>query len=160
MKIFDTESFLRASKKVMIDNLNAEIGKINSEKSDFELDLINDEAWYFQNLGDEIYSYPIFVVWGVLNMPETIEQTYGSRLRKETAFFEVVLIDSGDTLIENDFFKLLRYARALETVVQENFHQIWSGTKVSVSGLTPTSFEFAGNVFRSAGISVEAVIAN
>ena len=160
MKIFDTETFLLKSKEMLMANLSAEIDIINNEKNDFNLDYINDSAWYFQNLNDEIFSYPVFIVWGVLKMPETVETNGGVRIRKENVFFEVVLSDNGDSMSENDFFKLLRYTRALETAVQNNFYNVMSGIKVSVSGLSPTSFELGGSVFRSAGISIEAVIAN
>ena len=160
MKVFDTETFLKETSKMVKEYLPSAIDAVNQEKGDFEIQQIPEDAWYFQNLTDDIYSYPIFIVWGLYALPETIETIGSERLRKETAFFEVVLADSGSEQLEHDFYKLLRYVRALEATVQDHFHQIWSGIRVSVSGLTPTSFEFGGKTYRSAGVSIEAAIAN
>ena len=157
-KIFDIECLLKTIKNTMAANLNNEILLIDTEKGDYILDAIPDEAWYFQQLGEEIFSYPVFVVWGTYGNPDLSDSTYGNSIKKIEIYFEVVLIDDGSENSENIHYKLLRYTRALEQSINKNFSKAVSGLKFKIKDLTPTQFDVNNKMLRSAGITVEAAI--
>lgn len=158
MAILDVETIVKKTQELIKSKLNDQIDCITAEKNDWEIEKINDDAWYFQQLGDEVYSYPSFIVWGIYSNPSVTDDAYSNSMKKVTMFFEVVIPDSGGPISENVFYKLLRYTRALETVVQKNYDKVHSGIKVKVSQLNPTSFSTNNETFRSAGIEVEAAI--
>lgn len=140
----------------MKSKLNAEITAIDVEKADYELPKIADGAWYFQNLDDEAFSYPIFVVWGMYDNPEQTDSQENNAMKAVQMFFEVCVPDDGGALNQNVFYKLLRYTRALESVIDKNYDKVRSGLKVKVSSLSPTSFDLGGKTFRSAGVLITA----
>lgn len=156
--MFDTECLLKKTSEVMKAKLNGEIALIDTEKADYELDPINDNAWYFQNLDDEAFSYANFLVWGMYDNSTQTDSQENNAIKKVDMFFEVCTPDDGGPINENVFYKLLRYTRALEQVVDKNYDKIRSGLKVKVSSLSPTSFDLGGKTFRSAGILVTAHI--
>jgi hypothetical protein len=157
MPRFDTEELLKASAAKMKEKLNDEIACIATEKN-VTIPAVNDGAWYFQNLSDEAFSYPTFVVWGMYDNPVQTDTQENNAIKQVKIFFEVCLPDEGGPISQNVFYKLLRYTRALEQVVDKNFDKIRSGTKVKVDSLSPTSFDLGGKVFRSAGILISAHI--
>ena len=140
----------------MKSKLNDQLALIDTEKGDYELDPINNDAWYFQNLSDEVWSYSAFVVWGMYDNPEQTDSQSNNAMKANKMFFEVCLPDDGGPINENVFYKLLRYTRALEQVVDKNYDKVRSGLKVQVSSLSPTSFDLGGKTFRSAGILITA----
>lgn len=154
--MFDTECLLKKTSELMKAKINGEIALIDTDKSDYELDPINDEAWYFQNLNDEVFSYANFVVWGMYDNPEQTDSQNNNAMKAVKMFFEVCIPDDGGPINENVFYKLLRYTRALESVIDKNYDKIRSGLKVQVNSLSPTSFDLGGKTFRSAGILVTA----
>lgn len=156
--MFDTEELLKKTSEVIKSKLNIELSLIDSEKSDYTLDPVNDEAWYFQNLDDQVWSYSTFVVWGMYDNPTQTDSADNNAIKSVQMFFEVCIPDDCGPINENVFYKLLRYTRALEAVVDKNYDKIRSGIKVKVSSLSPTSFDLGGKTFRSAGILVTANI--
>jgi len=157
-RIFDTECLLKSILDTVKTNLNSEILLIDTEKADYVLDPISDEAWYFQQLGEEVFSYQNFVVWGTYGNPDNFDTVHGNAIKQIEIFFEVVLADDGSAENENIHYKMLRYTRALESAVNKNFMKIWSGLKVKVTNLTPTIFDISNRQYRSAGIKVVAAI--
>ena len=156
--MFDTEELLKKTSEIMIAKLNAELVLIDTDKGDYALDPINAEAWYFQNLDDEIWSYANFIVWGIYDNPTQTSEQNDNAIKTTQMFFEVCIPDDGGPIAQNVFYKLLRYTRALESVVDKNYDKIRSGLKVQVSSLSPTSFDLGGKTFRSAGILITAAI--
>ena len=154
--MFDTEELLEKTSDLMKAKLNAELLIVDTDKGDYALDPINDEAWYFQNLGDEAFSFANFMVWGMYENPT--QESEHNAIKVTKIFFEICLPDDGGPLNENVFYKLLRYTRALESVIDKNYGKIRSGLKVQVSSLSPTSFDLGGKTFRSAGILVSAAM--
>jgi hypothetical protein len=154
--MFDTECLLTKTSELIKSKLNAELVLIDTEKADYELDPINDEAWYFQNLDDEAFSYANFVVWGMYDNPVQTATQNNNAMKEIKMFFEVCLVDEGGPIAQNVFNRMLRYARALEAVIDKNFDKVRGGLKVQVTSLTPTSFDLTGKTFRSAGILVTA----
>ena len=158
MAQYDTESFLRELETVFKNNLNGRISAINTEKGDFSIPEIRDDAWYFQNLNSEVFSYPVFVVWGLETKPNPNEtETQNDNYIEEVkVFIEVAMPDDGDTTSQNTVWKLLRYTRALKEVAFKNFDKFQGYAKTKVDRLEPTSFNLDGNMFRSAGIQIVA----
>ena len=154
--MFDTECLLKKTSELMKAKLNAELVIVDNDKGDYELDPINDDAWYFQNLGEEVFSYPTFVVWGIYDNPTQVASQNNNAIKQTQLFFEVCLPDDGGPMPENVFYKLLRYTRALESVIDKNYDRVRSGLKVQVASLSPTSFDLGNKTFRSAGILVTA----
>jgi len=158
MAIFDTEELLKSTSVLMKAKLNNELAVIDAEKGDFIMDAINADAWYFQNLDEEAFSYSNFIVWGMYDNPTQTDTQNNNSIKSIEMFFEVCLPDDGGPLDQNLFYKLLRYTRALESVVHKNFDKIRSGLKVQVINLSPTSFDLGGKTFRSAGVLIKAAL--
>lgn len=157
--MFDTEDLLKATESLIKSKLNDELVVIDNQKGDYSLDPINDNAWYFQNLHDQCWSYPIFVVWGMYDNPNNTDNQNNNSLKNVEMFFEVCVPDSAGPISQNTFYKLLRYTRALERVIHKNYDKIRSGLKVQVDSLNPSSFLLdEDRAFRSAGILVKAAI--
>ena len=154
--MIDTELILKETQILVKSKLNPELLLINAEKNDFTIDPINSNAWIFQNLSEEIFSYNPFVVWGLSQQPENTDATESNSVKTCGIFFEVVVTDDGGPVRENVFYKLLRYTRALESVIQKNPNKILSGINFKVANLQPTSFQIDGSLFRSAGINILA----
>lgn len=156
--MFDTECLLKKTSELMKAKLNAELLVVDTDKADYVLDPINADAWYFQNLNEECFSYANFITWGMYANPTQTDTQNNNSMKSIEIFFEVCIPDDGGAINENVFYKLLRYTRALEAVIHKNYDKIHSGVKVSVSNLSPTSFDLGGKTFRSAGILVTAAI--
>ena len=106
--MFDTECLLKKTSEVIKAKLNGEIALIDTEKADYELDPINDEAWYFQNLDDEAFSYANFLVWGMYDNPTQTDSQENNAIKKVDMFFEVCTPDDGGPINENVFYKFNR----------------------------------------------------
>lgn len=158
MAFVDLELVLKKTSDLMKAKLNDSIDCINTAKGDYEIDNINDDAWYFENLGDEVFSYANFIVWGLYNQPEITDNNFNNSMRTIKMFFEVCLPDDGSPIAENVVYKLLRYTRALERVIHQNYDKILSGVKFKVNVLSPTSFKLDNLTYRAAGISIETAI--
>lgn len=157
MARYDTEAFLKQLENVYQTNLNNEITLIDTEKSDFVLDKIDANAWYFQNLNNEVFSYDRFIVWGLENSPEVTSQQSDNFIKNIKVFIELAMQDGGEVADENIVWQLLRYTRALESVAFKNFDKFQSrGAKIQVESLVPTSFSLDGKLFRSAGVNISA----
>jgi len=156
--MYDTETFLRDLETVYKANLNTRIAAINAEKADFNINNINANAWYFQNMNSDIFSYDEFIVWGLSKPPDVEVFQNDNYLKIVKVFIEVVIPDAGETSTENIIWKLLRYTRALEEVAFKNFDKFQGVAKTSVESLLPTSFELDGKMFRSSGISISAAM--
>lgn len=157
-RLYDTECLLNSLIKTVKANLNNELLVIDAEKADYVIDKINDNAYYFQQLGEEVFSYQNFVVWGTYANPENFDSSTGNAIKKIKAYFEVVVADDGSALTENIHYKMLRYTRALEATINKNFSKMGNGLKVSIDHLTPTTFDVDNRQYRSAGIVVVAAI--
>jgi len=158
MAKYDTESFLKQLITLLKANLNTQISAINTEKADFSIDTIDDDAWYFQNLNDNVFNNTVFVAYGIEANAKVSEPQQDNYVKEISVFIEVSMSDDGDTTNENVMWRLLRYTRALEEVVFKNYQKIDSRAKLRVKNLEPTSFSLEGRLFRSAGINVTAAL--
>lgn len=156
-KARDIEDLTRNLEAFFRANLNTEIVAVNAEKAaddnpdnDTPIEEIQTEAWYLQQL-PQVWSEPIFVVWGVSSITPRAEQEDNFIYDIEW-FFEVIVPDSGEPDNEGDFYKLLRYTRALSQVVTNNVDKIQRGYKFKVKSLIPATASVASKKFRTGGI--------
>lgn len=156
--MFDTECFISKASELMKAKLNDELALIDTEKGDYIIDKINPNAWPFQNLNDEVFSYSNFCIWGLYDQPKQTDTLNNNSIKEIKLFFEVVTTDDGGPINENVFYRMLRYQRALESVAHKNFNKIWSGVKIKVDSLTPSSFDLDGKTFRTSGILISAAL--
>lgn len=160
-KSYDIENFLRDAETLFRTKLNEEITNLNTEKSgetpSFTIDAINADAFYNAHIPRQ-WSYPIFVVFGVLGVAP-LEMHEVDMLRRVNLFFEVCVPDEGDLDDRGIQYKLLRYMRACERVVLKNpkFASYHGQLKLKVNALTPATFGTENKRFRSAGVEIEGI---
>ncbi len=157
----DVEDLTRKVEAFFKANLNTQIGLVNAEKiadgnTAYSIDDINADAWYLQQL-PQVWSYPCFVVWGLSKVTPDAQQEDNHIVDIEW-FFEVVMPDDADEDVQTPFYKLLRYARALERVVTKNPDLIQRSYNFKVESLIPATASVAGKKFRTAGILVTTKI--
>jgi len=159
VKVRDPEDLTRRIEVFFKANLNTQIGIINAEKTtdeittnDTAIPLIEDRAWYLTQL-PRVWSYQQFVVWGLSRLQPSAQQE-DNFLYDIEWFFEVVMPDSGTSNNETEFFKLLRYARALSQIITKNVDEVQRGYKFKVESLIPATASVAGKKFRTGGVLV------
>ena len=158
--MYDTESFIKDVEILFKANLNAELLLIDTEKGDYILNPINENAWYLHNLQEEVFSYSHFVLISMrsnVSVSEPSEYSYNKEVMLD---IEICMPDEGDDDVTNIFWQLLRYTRALETIVFKNFDSFQGITKLKVNSLIPAEYPFKGKLIRSAGVSVSAKMAS
>lgn|SRR4030043_547671 len=156
--MYDLETFLKEFESVFKTNLNTKIIALNTEKGDFTIEQINDNAWYFGNINSSVFSYPQFAVWGIDNTSrERVEsQQFDNFIKTIQVYIEIVIADTGELDTPNMMWRMLRYTRCLESIAFQNFDKFQGKAKMTIENLLPTSFEIDGKIFRSAGISLTA----
>ncbi len=154
MSIYDIEDYIKDLRDLYIAQLNTEIGIVNTAKGDFTIATINASAWYLTRL-PKIFSYEQFIVWGLDETPLTDRQE-NSGMQTIRTFFEVVLADAGEKESESVVFKLLRYTRALQQVLNKNPNKFRGIAHPVVDRLEPTQFDVLGKLYHSAGVSIKA----
>ena len=105
-------------------NLNDEIAAINIEKGAFIgdalfLEDIPTEKYIFESLDSRILNYKgYFVMYGIVDTPirDIQEDNFVEDL---TMTFQVATFDKGEADRKNTFYKLLRYRRAIKTVLKK-----------------------------------------
>lgn len=158
MAKYDTEQFLKDLVTLYKANLNTQITALNTEKGDFDIDTIESDAWYFQNLNDNVFNNTVFIAYGLEANAKVSEPQSTNYVKEISVFIEACMADNGDTSSENVMWQLLRYTRALEEVAFKNYQKIDSRVKIRVKNLEPTSFLLDGRLFRSAGINISAAL--
>jgi len=159
---YDVELFIKDVRTILTTHLNNKITAINLEKQNetdetddnFDIPLIQSNAFYFHHIPD-IRSFKQFLIYGLQDI--NIEDAqYDDQIQKVSLFIEVAISDRGEQQNESQIFKLLRYTRSLQEVVNENFDSIRSFGKLKVDSLPPTLITVNGKRLKSAGIVVTA----
>lgn len=162
---YDIELFISDVRKILVNNLNTKITAINTEKNtltdetedNFNIDLIPDNAFYFQQLPD-VNSYQHFLMYGIADI-KILEPQNDGHIQNISLFVEVALVDDGNVQIQSQIFKLLRYTRSLQEIFIANFDSIRGFGKLTVESLPPTIIELnTGGRLNSAGVIVSASI--
>lgn len=136
MKRYDTESFLIDVESTMKNNLNNLITALNTEKGDFNLDLVDDKAYIFQTLNDEVVNFNPAVFYYI----DDIRSEGIDSATSEEIVVEVTIIMS-DTQDGNMQYKLLRYLRVLKELFNTHFNKVHYSKKVIVESLVPINFK-------------------
>lgn len=154
---YDVEQMIRDLATMFQANLNTKIDEINTAKGDFSISTINASAWFFQHI-PSTWNYPVFVIYGFDNIDAT-EVQEDNMVQEVTSFFEVVIPDSNETESDAQIYKLLRYARALREVANENYDSLRGYSKIKVASLTPTAIELPnGKSLKASGVRISASI--
>lgn len=161
MSKYDTEQFLNDLFLLVKSNLNGKINEIQAEKAtllgsaNFAVPTLDDKAW-FDSLDDKTANFDPYVYYGVNdNSVIQISSAEGNSL---TAFFTVVLHYNGDDA--SMYKKMLRYIRALQEIVSENFDAFPEAGRMTVSAINPNDMkDLDGNTFHKiGGIMIQAGI--
>jgi len=164
---YDVERFLTDVKSIFQTNLNTQIDCINTEKQtiteetndNFAINRVSDSAWFFQQANTRVFSYPQFVVWGLLDLSLQAQQ-HDASLINPTVFIEVCLPDRGEPVNEVIIYKLLRYSRALQEIAEKNFDKLRGYGKIQVDTLSPAIVNVDGKKLRCSGIAITALFSS
>lgn len=136
---YDAEALLNDLENIIKQNLNNKIAEIQAEKeallgsSNFNVPSVDENA-YFDTLDGRESNWNPYVYYGVGdNSPIEIASAEASEL---SLFFTVVL--TNDANDPNVYRKMLRYIRALQEVVSENFDEIAEASNFKITTLTPS----------------------
>jgi len=135
---YDVERLLDDLFLIIQSGLNDQITKIQTEKAillgddNFEVKVINDDAW-FDALDDRVVNYDPYVYYGIND--NSIIEIAGAESSEVTLFFTVVAHYDGDD--KPMFRMMLRYIRALQEIITENFSVIREVSNLKVSVIQP-----------------------
>jgi len=150
---YDTERLLNDLKEIVQSNLNTKINEIQAEKatllgaSNFAVPEVHDDAW-FDSLDDKTVNFDPYVYYGVSD--NTVIELAGAETSDVSIFFTVVLHYNGSDAAM--FRKMLRYIRALQEIVAENFDAIPCASNLTVKTISPTDMkDLDGDTFHKIG---------
>ena len=159
MSRYDSERGVKDALNLYQTKLNDIIDCINAEKNDsITLENIANSEYIFGVITEDMLNFNVpFIMYGM--EPATPKEVQATNFVKETKFsFRVFMPDCGDAVRDDEFYKLLRYQRALETVIVKNSNSFKSYGKPLVTSLTPDAFEYNSKVFLHIGIEISVSI--
>lgn len=161
--MYDTEQVITDLENAFKNNLNTEIGLINTEKGAVSGDVlfiedIPNTTYLFQAISKSVNNYKVFLLYALLPNERLISAQSDNYIEPINITFEVCLPDKGDKSRKAQITKLLRYSRALRSVIIKNLDLLQGYGTVSVVDLTPSGFAFDRQVFLSGGIHVNTTI--
>jgi len=132
--IRDVEDLMRSLVTVMQAGLPAKITAINAQKADgIVLEQIAN-ANYYNVINEQVEGVSPFIYYGFSSIGS---ESIGSNKTKltPTIFFEVAF--SNDYRDQDAYWKVLRYTRAMQEVMQDNFFRIRSSENLRIEPFTP-----------------------
>lgn len=162
--IYDEELMIKDVEALFKSNLNDEIAAINIEKGAFIgdalfLEDIPTEKYIFESLDSRILNYKgYFVMYGIVDTPirDIQEDNFVEDL---TMTFQVATFDKGEADRKNTFYKLLRYRRAIKTVLKKNPDVFRNYAKPQMASLKPDAFPYSNKrVILTIGIDIKASV--
>lgn len=157
MAIFDIESFRDYFLQLFLDNLDAKITQINTEKSD-DITLESFElAQYVNDMNDKVMNYDSFILYGLLDITSILNAGAPAGL-DVTMSFEIAFTNLNDSLLAET--RIMRYTRALSEVVEENSSNNSQIGSIEVSQYAPITLALNKNspVMKVGGISIKGTI--
>lgn len=135
---YDLESFTSDIETLLKANLNTKIAAIDTEKADgITTGPVNDAAYFFQSLNEDVVNLDPFIFWGVDNI---VSDSLGPATL-ETVSVAIMLVME-DTAEDGNLRKrMLRYKRALQEVFQDNWDKTSNRVKIKVQTFPPTQFK-------------------
>ncbi len=151
---FDIESFRNGLLAIVQDNLPAKVAAINTEKDDTNSISVVDNAYYYNDITDQVVNKTPFIYYGLIDVGT---RTVGSQTAMEvTAFFSIVFDNRNQGNTES---KTLRYTRCLREVIQENFKKMPAASNLKIEQFLPANFSLnKGADFKIGGIHITATI--
>lgn len=145
---YDEEHMVSDIETLYKNKLNAAIDSINSEKNSVSGDSlfipnIAVDKYIFGTLDKRIMNYrDFFVLFGISDTPirDAQENNYIEDL---TIQVSVGTFDDGNADLQNVFYQLLRYRRALKKVIMENTDVFRGYAKPMVQSLRPDAFPYS-----------------
>lgn len=139
MAKYDEEQFMRDLKNIVLNNVNAKIDEINTEKGDNLLKQVDDNNFYL-TLDDQYLNADPIIYYGIAG-----SESLGigpSTERKVGVFFDIIFIN--DFTDRELIYKCLRYSRALREVIECNFKKIAEVGNLVIETVTPTDVKMHG----------------
>jgi hypothetical protein len=157
MKKYGIEEFMTDVEAFLKQKLNTKITEINTEKGDFALDLISDDAYLLQTWNDRLANFNPILFYRVANVNS---DGNGPALRKAYSVDVVVILeDVGQD--DNIAKRLFRYSRALEEIFITDWATMKNSVKLKVDSLVPVSFKLVNSSedYRAIGVTLDFTIA-
>lgn len=162
--IYDEEIMLKDLETAFKNDLNGCIDAINTEKGEsvgdpLYIPNIPTDKYKFETLDRSMNGYKgFFIMYGISDTPIK-DQQVGNYIEDLTVSFEVCCFDDGQKDMRNKFYQLLRYRRALKSVVEKNPEVFRSYAKPLIGSLKPSTFPMSRNVvILSIGIEIKASV--
>jgi len=164
MIMYDEEQMLRDIETTFKTNLNTEIDLINTEKGAvlgdaLFIENIPTDKYIFETLDSRILNYKgFFIMYGLVDTPLK-EANIESYIEDVTITFQVATFDKGEKARSNTLYKLLRYRRALKTVIMKNPDVFRSYAKPLMASLKPDAFPYSSKkIILKIGIDIKASV--
>lgn len=158
--IYDEELMLKDLENLCKTGLNAEIDIINAEKADaLVLTHIPSDKYVFEAIGKGMLNYTgFFVMYGLVDNP-LAESNSSNVIENCMMTLQIGTFDKGEAERSNLFYKLLRYRRALRSLILKNPDVFRGYAKASMVSLKPNAFPYDDrNVILTIGVDVKASV--
>lgn len=157
---YDVETFLDALGTLLTSNLNTKIAEISTEKGDAStvpMAQLHADAFFKQTLNNDCAAFDPYLLYGVTDI--STDGIGPASIR--TCTFEVSIVVADQGTDKNIVKRVLRYQRALEEVLHENFDRLRAGFKLKVNSLVPVQLTAVNSPaqFRAVGVELQLVIA-
>jgi hypothetical protein len=154
MAQFDIESFRDYFVGLLQAGMAAKVAEINTEKGDSLLEDI-PAAQYVSSFNETVMNYD-FVLYNEIAEIRTLESHPGGISREITLFFSVVFMNMDDwTATEK---RILRYARAMEEIIQAGQHPAISDFEIDVAAPNMIQLSEKSPIWQAGGIQIKGVI--
>lgn len=153
MAKYDTERFLEDIKAILTSKLNAKFLEIDTEKADtITLKPVGSTSYFLQGLNERAANLDPFVVYGY--EPGDTKSIGSSSAQDILVSVVIVVSDHGSDLMNT---QMLRYARALKEVFEENWQMVEFSTKLRINELEPINLKLdadGDNQYKAVGIQI------
>jgi hypothetical protein len=155
---YDAESLCDDLEAILKAGLNTKIAEISAEKDDgLSLATIEDDAYFFQTLGDRAANFNPIILYGVEDQdPRQQGEDVALRL---TLVVMIIFSYSGQENVtgENRALgkMLMRYGRALEETLRETWGKSRNRHRFEIKGRPPIAFGLANRPGLQQGVGVE-----
>lgn len=156
MAKYDVENLLADIKTILVNNLNTKLAAIDSEKNDgITLKTVAEDAYILQSMDAKSANYNPYILYGVVD----IEGEGFGPMTQQILQIQVALVlaDFG----EQEMGKvMLRYLRALQEVIEDNWTENNNGVKLSISSLVPIDLQNinTSNRYKAVGLDIRAAL--
>lgn len=157
--MYDVESAVRALVTLYKAKLNDTITAINTEKSDsIVLATIPDDLYSLEVVTEDMLNYDQAFIMYSVQQPKTKSPLATNFIKTIPITFTVWIPDMGNANRDDEFYKILRYQRALESVIIKNSGVFQNYSNPSVTSLSPDAFQYGSKIFLNIGVEISLTI--